>query len=491
MAKELSVLFVTAEVYPYSNETSNADFSYSFPLALRELGHDARVMMPKYGNISERRNRIHEINRLKDLSFDMGGERIIGSIKSSSITNSRNKVQAYVMTNNNYFDTFKGVHQSQKTWEPHPKNIERFIFFSKTVIDTCVLLNWYPNVIHCLGWQTAMIPAYARSQYPKEFKKTNFVVTSDNFLEQGVCKLDKFKLLGLPDNMKTDFTYNKELNLLKGGMVYADRVTTIGKRYGEEVLKNENLSNGLFKKVKDLKKKFSALDSRVDTWTWNPSQDDALASKYEEDLVDFKYHNKVGLVNKFGMEFHPKTPLIAFNIKIDNQQDLKLFIDSADILFKENLQVILLAPGDKELKTELDKIEKKYPDKFKFKLGFSESFNSEIEAGSDMYLITSENPASCPSFMHACLYGSVPIVHNAGIIKDLAENIDEEELEGNAFTYDEYTPKAMMVAVKKALKLFGEKDDWISIARNCMLDDFTWKSTVKEYDSFYRKILKD
>lgn len=491
MAKELSVLFVTPEVYPFSNETSNADFSYSFTLALRELGHDARLMMPKFGNVSERKNRIHEINRLKELTFDMGGEKIVGSIKSSSVSNSRNKVQAYITTNFDYFDSFKGAYHDQKTWAVHPNNIERFIFFSKTVIDTCVLLNWYPQVIHCLGWQTALIPAYAKTLYPKEFKKTKFVFTSDNFLNQGVDKIAKFNLLGLPDSMKEDFTYNKQLNLLKGGLIYADKITTIGKQFGADLIKDDKLTDGLFKKVKDAKSKFAAFNSKVDTWTWNPSQDDTLVAKYEEDFVDFKYHNKVDLVNKFGMEFHPKTPLIAINIKNDNKQDLKLFIDSADILFKENLQVVLLGPGDKDLKAELEVIEKKHPSKFKFKLGFSETLNSEVEAGSDMYLILGKNPASCPKFMQACLYGSVPIAHNAGIIKELAEGFNDEEFEGNAFIFDDYTTESMMVAVKKALDLFSDKDDWITLARNCMLDDFTWKENAKEYDLFYKKLLKD
>lgn len=490
MAKELSVLFVTPEVYPFSNETTIADFSYSYTLALRELGHDARIMMPKFGNVSERRNRIHEINRLKELTFDMGGEQIIGSIKSSSISNSRNKVQAYITTNQNYFDSFKGAYHDQKTWEEHPDSLERFIFFSKTVIDTCVLLNWFPQVIHCFGWQTALIPAYAKTLYPKEFKKTKFVFTTNDFADQGIAKISKFGLLGLPDKMKTDFTFNKELNMMKGGLIYADKITTISVGYGEEVLKDESLSNGLIKKITDFKKKFAAIDSRIDTWTWNPSQDDTLVAKYDEEFVDFKYHNKVDLVNKFGLEFHPKTPLIAINVKIDNKQDLKLFIDSADTLFKENLQVVLLGPGDKELKKELDAIEKKYPSKFKFKLGFSEALNSEVEAGSDMYLITAEKPTTAAKFMQACLYGSVPIVHNAGIIKELAEPFNDEEFEGNSFLFEEYTTESLMEAVKKALELFSDKDDWITIARNSMLEDFSWKENIKQYDSLYKKLFK-
>lgn len=352
------------------------------------------------------------------------------------------------------------------------------------------MLNWFPQVIHCFGWQTALIPAYAKTLYPKEFKKTKFVFTTNDFADQGIAKISKFGLLGLPDKMKTDFTFNKELNMMKGGLIYADKITTISVGYGEEVLKDESLSNGLIKKITDFKKKFAAIDSRIDTWTWNPSQDDTLVAKYDEEFVDFKYHNKVDLVNKFGLEFHPKTPLIAINVKIDNKQDLKLFIDSADTLFKENLQVVLLGPGDKELKKELDAIEKKYPSKFKFKLGFSEALNSEVEAGSDMYLITAEKPTTAAKFMQACLYGSVPIVHNAGIIKELAEPFNDEEFEGNSFLFEEYTTESLMEAVRKALELFSDKDDWITIARNSMLEDFSWKENIKQYDSLYKKLFK-
>jgi len=491
MAKEISVLFVTPEVFPFSNETTTADFSYSYPLALRENGHDARIMMPKFGNVSERKNRIHDINRLKELTFDMGGEQIIGSIKSSSVSNSRNKVQAYITTNTEYFDSFKGAYHDQKTWKKHPNNTERFVFFSKTVIDTCVLLNWYPQVIHCMGWQASLIPAYAKSLYPKEFENTKFVVTALDFNNQGVDDLKKFDLLGLKDSFKKDFTYNKKLNLLKGGLIHADRITTVNEDYGKEVLSDESKSDSLAKKVSGFKKKFIALSSKIDTWTWNPKSDDNLAAKYDEEFEDFKYHNKVDLVNKFGLEFHPKTPLLAINVTIDKLEDLKLFIDSADSLFKENLQVVLFGPGDKDLETTLSKIEKKYPSKFKFKLGFSESLNSEMEAGSDMYLITPEKPKTAVKFMHACLYGSVPIAHNAGAIVEIATGYDGDEFEGNSILFHEYTTESMMKAVKNALEVFADKDDWITLARNGMLDDFNWKEDIKGYENLYKKLLKE
>jgi starch synthase len=251
------------------------------------------------------------------------------------------------------------------------------------------------------------------------------------------------------------------------------------------------LSDSLAKKIAGFKKKFIALNSKIDTWTWNPKSDDNLAAKYDEEFEDFKYHNKVDLVNKFGLEFHPKTPLLAINVTIDKQEDLKLFIDSADKLFKENLQVVLLGPGVKDLEKTLSEIEKKYPSKFKFKLGFSESLNSEMEAGSDMYLITPEKPRTAVKFMHACLYGSVPIAHNAGVIEEIATGYDGDEFEGNSILFHEYTTDSMMKAVKNALRVFADKDDWITLARNGMLDDFNWKEDIKGYENLYKKLLKE
>lgn len=247
----------------------------------------------------------------------------------------------------------------------------------------------------------------------------------------------------------------------------------------------------MVKKVTNFKKKFVPLKSKIDTWTWNPKSDDNLVAKYDEEFEDFKYHNKVDLVNKFGLEFHPKTPLLAVNAKIDNQEDLKLFIDSADKLFKENLQVVLLGPGEKDLEKTLKKIEKKHPSKFKFKLGFSEALNSEMEAGSDMYLITPEKPRTAAKFMQACLYGSVPIAHNAGVIKEISIPYDGDEFEGNSILFEDYNSESMLDAVKNALKLFADKDDWITLARNGMLDDFNWKEDIKGYQNLYKKLLKE
>lgn len=491
MAKQLSVLFVTPEVFPFSNETTVAEYSYTLTLALRELGHDVRIMMPKFGNVSERKNKIHDINRLKDLPMSMGDDSVITSIKSSSISNPRNKVQAYITTNDDYFNSFKGAYHDQKTWKEHPKQIERFIFFSKTVIETCVLLNWFPEVIHCVDWQTAMIPLYARTLYPKEFANTKFVLSVTDFTRQGVDKANQFKLTNLPDDVKDDFIYNKEFNLLKPGLKHADHIVTVSQSYAKDILDDDKKSNGLNAIIKKRKKDtFTGITNRVDSWTWNPEKDPNLEENYNHDFEEFKYHNKVALINEFGLEYSPKTPLIAINTKIDTRSDLKLFIDSADKIFEEDVQVVLLGPGDKDLEKELNKIEKKFPEKFKFQLGYTESLASIMEAGSDMYFILPEYASAGIKFMQACLYGSVPIARFTETLEGIAVDYFEDEELGNSILFENYETKDLLSALKKGLDLFKDRDAWIDLARNGMLEEFDWEENIGQYESIYKKLRK-
>ena len=165
MAKPLSILFVTSEIYPFIKTSEFADLCYAHSLGVREVGHDIRAMMPKYGYISERKNRIHEINRLRDIPIPVGEEAHLATVKSSSINNPRVKVQSYITTNSNYLDVNKGIEHDNTTGALFADNDERFIFYNRTVLETCLLLGWFPDIIHCVGWQTALIPAYIRTRY--------------------------------------------------------------------------------------------------------------------------------------------------------------------------------------------------------------------------------------------------------------------------------------------------------------------------------------
>jgi len=180
MAKPVNVLFVTSELSPYAKESGVGDIAYSLPLALREEGYDVRVIIPKYGCISERKNKVHEISRLRDIEIFFDGKMELTTIKSSSLANNKTKVQVYIVTNRHFFDDRKGIYHDPITWLPYEDNCERFMFYAQSIAETCTLLGWIPDIIHCNDWQTAFLPGLLREMYPGKFKKTKIVFTIHN-----------------------------------------------------------------------------------------------------------------------------------------------------------------------------------------------------------------------------------------------------------------------------------------------------------------------
>ncbi len=492
MAKSLNVLFISSEVYPFAKEGGIADVSFSLPLALRDLGHDVRIMMPKYGSISERKNKIHEINRLRDIPVPIGKGTEPATVKSSSIQNPRVKVQAYITTNEKYFNSKKGIYHEPDNWTLYRDNAERFIFFSRSVIETCTLLGWFPDIIHCNDWTTGLIPAYIKIMYPQKFKKTKVVFTIHNLGFQVDFPLSKFDLTGLPKSELNSFKHKNRFNFLKGGIKYADFVTTVSKTYAEDILKEKAYTNGLNALLKEKGKNFRGILNGVDNWVWNPEKDNTIAAKYEGDFAEYKYHNKVALINKFKLEFKPKVPLIGMVSRINEDKGIDLLVEAADDLFKLDIQLVLLGVGDAKLTQKLKAISKKYPAKFKMDASFNDDEAHLVEAGSDMFLITSKREPCGLNFIYSLLYGSVPIVRPTGGLMEMVEPFDEKKGEGNAIIYDKPTSESIVNAVKRAVALFKKKQIWEDLVyENMSMHDYSWKENVEEYDEIYREILKD
>lgn len=492
MAKSLSVLFVTPEVYPLSKESGIADVSFSLPLALRDLGSDVRVMVPKYGNVSERKNRIHEINRLKGMPVQMGKIEEAATVKSSSINNPRTKVQAYITTNHTYFDQYKGVYHDPATGLEFPNIDERFIFFCKTVIETCRILNWYPDIVHCNDWQTAIVPAMAKLLYPKEFRKTKFVLTIHNFYHQGDFPASVYGKTGLPEKIKDEFLHKKRFNMLKAGILYADHITTVSQTYRDEIFLDKKFGNGLNSVLKQRIDDFTGILNGIDPWLWNPAKDEVIADKFKGDFEEYKYNNKVALINKFDLEFHPRIPLFAMSTKIEETKGIQLLIDSADKIFKENIHVVVHGQGEnKELKASLNKLAKKYSKNLKVIYGIDDDLAHQMEAGSDFYIYANEFEPSGLKLMYSNIYGSVPIVHKTGGLYETVKPWDEKTGEGNAIVLDSYNASSLQKAIKRAVELFKEREKYSELAQRNMEIDYSWGDNAKEYNEIYKRLNKE
>lgn len=490
MAKSLSILFVTSEVFPFIRVGELGDISHSYTLAMREFGNDVRVMFPKYGTISERKNRIHEINRLRDMPIPIGGKVELATVKSSSINNPRAKVQAYITCNLCYYDQRKAVYEDPKTGMPLADNDERFIFFSRSVIETCLILGWFPDIIHCNEWQTCLIPAYARTLFPNKFKKTKIILSFNNFQEQGVYPENTFEKTLLPPDVKTKFIHKNKFNFLRGGIEYADYITTHSPAYLQEILQSSTYSSGLNKILMEKEGKILGLNIGIDQWVWMPKHDNDIKQKFDKDFYSYKITNKKDLLNKFGLEYEDE-PVIGIISNLADSSGISLFLDSAPKLFSQNVKIIMIAEGDNEIKSKLKKIEKDYSTKFALKIGLENSLLHQIFAGTDIFLIPSKYESTGWRTLTALSYGSVPVARATGANNDIIKDYTTDKDNGNGFLFNDYKFEDMLNSLNSALNLYKVRTEWEELALRIMQTDTSWTKSLKKYDDIYRTILKD
>src|ERR1017187_7708455 len=269
------VLFLSTEVYPYAKTGGLADVSSALPQALRELGHDVRVMMPKYGFIGEKKQKIHLINRLQGIEYNIDGKNIFTNLKSSAILTQKTRIQMYMLESDDYFGRM-GLYVDPETGKDYPDNDERFLLYALSAFELCKRLLWKPDIIHCNDWQCGLVPAILRSIIDTDpyWSETKTVFTIHNLAYQGNFPASTFTKLGLPRDFFTldGLEYYGQVSYLKSGIAYADAITTVSETYAEEIRTREygcGMDGILSKRKRDL---FGILNG-VDLDVWDPAKD--------------------------------------------------------------------------------------------------------------------------------------------------------------------------------------------------------------------------
>lgn len=490
MAKSLSVLFVTSEVFPFIRVGELGDISHSYTLAMREFGNDVRVMFPKYGVISERKNRIHEINRLRDMPIPVGEKIELATVKSSSINNPRAKVQAYITCNFCYYDQRKAVYDDPKTGNPLSDNDERFIFFSRSVIETCLILGWFPDIIHCNDWQTSLIASYAKVLFPNKFKKTKFLLSINNVQEQGIFPENTFDKTLLPQDTKSKFIHKNKFNFLKGGIEFSDYITTHSPAYLQEILQSSAYSNGLNKILMEKVGKMMGLNIGIDQWVWIPSHDNDIKQKFESDFFSYKTTNKKDLLSKFGLEYSDE-PLVGIISNLTDSSGISIFLESAPKLLTQDIKIVMIATGENDYKNQLKKLAKDFPTKFSLKFGLENSLIHQIFAGSDIFLIPSKYESNGWTALTSLSYGTVPVARATGANLEFINDYDADNSTGNGFLFNDFKADSLVKTLFLALKKYKIRTEWEDLALRIMEKDSSWSPSLKKYDEIYRSILKD
>jgi starch synthase len=492
MSKPINILFVSSEVDPFAKTGGLADVSSALPKAIKEQGHEIRIMMPRYRFISERKFKLHDIIRLKDIPVPIGNDTPFGNVKSSFISSLKEKVQVYFLDNEKLYGR-DGVYQSPTSKKDYKDNDERFIFFCRGVLETLKRLGWQPDIIHCNDWQTGLIPAYLKTVYQDDplLRNVKTIFTIHNMAYQGAFPLESFETSNLPQ--ETFCTEGVEaygkFNFLKAGLIYSDTITTVSEKYSHEICDSDEYGAGLNGVLHTRKKDLRGILNGIDYMIWNPLTDPYIYRKYDIKSIDAKIENKRALVTKFGLEFDETTPVIGAISRLVEQKGFDLVLDSLDELMKQKIQFVLLGSGDPELEKQFDKFQKKFSKQIGIAFGYDEELAHLIEAGSDMFLMPSKYEPCGLNQMYSMRYGTIPVVRATGGLDDTVEDYTGAG-KGTGFKFEKFESKELIKAVLRAIKVFHQSDEWKKLMRNGMLRDFSWEHSASKYISLYKDLLR-
>lgn len=491
MKKELSILFISSEIAPFAKTGGLADVAGALPKVIKEMGHEIRLIMPKYGTINERKFKLREVARLKDIPIPLGDRIETVSVKSAVIPHS--KVQVYFVDKKKYFDRPE-LYCNPETNKDWSDNAERFIFFNRAAIEILKALYWHPNIIHCNDWQSALIPLLLKTIYKNDtfFSNISTLLTIHNIAYQGIFEKEVLNLIELPEKLfypGSGIEFWGKTNFLKVGIVYADLITTVSETYAKEIQQSEEYGYGLEGVLKDRKRDLYGIINGIDYTVWNPEIDELIPTKYSRQTLTEKKKNKKILLEANDLPFNENIPLIGIISRLADQKGFDLIEECIDDLIKLNVQIVLLGTGDEKYHILFKKIREKYPQKIGINLTFNNQLAHLIEAGSDMFLMPSRYEPCGLNQLYSLKYGTIPIVRATGGLADTIKDFDPRAGQGTGFIFEDYSSKALLSAIKRAINVFQNHRLWQKLMNNAMKQDFSWKTAAEKYVALYKKLL--
>ena len=477
-----NVLFVSSEAVPFIKTGGLADVAGSLPKYFDKERYDVRVMLPKYLCIPEKwRSQMKYVTHFyMDLAWR---SQYVGVLEMEYAG-----VHYYFIDNEFYF-------AGSKPYGYIHEDIEKFAFFSKAALSAMPLLGFKPDIVHCHDWQTGLIPVYMKERFHdgEFFRDMKSIMTIHNLKFQGVWDLQKVKdITGLPPYF---FTSDKleaygDANYLKGGIVYADAVTTVSDSYAEEIktpFYGEHL-DGLMRARSNC---LTGIVNGIDYEEFNPATDTRIVSNYNQKTFrKEKPKNKKALQQELGLEVNDKKFMIGIVSRLTDQKGLDLIAYMMDQICAEDVQLVILGTGESQYENMFRHFAWKYPDRVSANIYYSEDMSHKIYASCDAFLMPSLFEPCGLSQLMSLRYGTVPIVRETGGLKDTVEPYNEYESTGTGFSFANYNAHEMMNTINYAKHVFyNKKREWNKIVDRGMLKDFSWTSSAKKYQELYDKLL--
>lgn len=482
----MKILMAAAEVAPFSKTGGLADVSGALPKALEELGIDCRVIVPYY-DVTQKGG-FDILPNGESISIKAGENSYEVSFRKGVLPGS--SVEMIFIQNDELFGR-EGIYTHPATGEGYEDNDIRFIVYQKAILEYIRRSEWKPDVLHLNDNHTALIPAFL-DKTDSDLNEIATVLTIHNLGYQGIFPKESIHNTGFDESLfepMSPFEFYGQLNFMKIGILHTDVISTVSKKYAEEITTKEygeNLEGILTERIDDL---YGILNG-IDVTEWSPGVDKLIPAQFTKDDMSGKAENKRILLEESGLDGEKlDVPLIGVVSRLADQKGFDLIEEIMDKLMQNEVYFVLLGTGETKYHTLFEGLKERYPEKMGIHLKFNNRMAHLIEAGADMFLMPSKYEPCGLNQMYSLGYGTVPIVRATGGLADTVEEYNPETDSGNGFVFEEYSSSALYEAIERALKTFKDKDAWDKIVLRGMSQDFSWNASAKDYVELYEKAI--
>jgi len=476
-----NILLVASEAVPFAKTGGLADVVGSLPSAFDRDTYDVRVIMPKYGSIPKEYT--DKMIFITQINVSLGWRN-----KYCGIFKLEHEGITFYFIDNEFY--FSGIQLYSYIHE----DIEKFAFFSSAVLSVLPHIDFRPDILHCNDWQTSLIPVMLNVLYKNHifYNGIKTIMTIHNLKFQGIWGLrETYDATGLPIECFTadKMEYYNDSNLLKGGLVYANHITTVSTTYMEEIQTPE-YGEGLDGLLRARKNDLTGIINGISYTEYNPSSDDLIYAKYNlKDFSSKKADNKVALQRQLGLTEDKNTFLIGVVSRLTDQKGFDLISDLMERFCGQDMQLVVLGTGESKHEDMLRHYAELYPDKVSANILFSNDLAHKIYGASDAFLMPSLFEPCGLSQLISMRYGTVPIVRETGGLKDTVIPFNKYSGEGTGFSFTNYNADELWSIICMAKETYKDQTKWNSIARQGMAKDYSWLEAAKQYADLYKTLL--
>ena len=487
--QSMKILVVSPEAVPFAKTGGLADVAGALPKALAALGHDVKLVLPLYALVDRKKIQLSET--AGKLNAEVAGR--TESFKLLRDDSPNRAFDTWFIDHPGFFNRPE-LYRDPSTGNDWADNDERFILFSRAVLESCRKTGFQPDIIHCNDWQSGLIPALMKVD-PRysEFSEVGTLFSIHNIAYQGNFGGETFGKLGLDGSLFAPgegFEFWSKISFLKAGVWFTDIINTVSKRYAREIQSSNEYGYGFEGILKDRSDDLYGVLNGIDDDIWNPAKDELLPAKFTPDDLAGKAKCKAALRKQANLPaVRRDIPIIGIISRLADQKGFDLIAQVADEILALDIQIVILGTGDQKYHDLFTALQKKYPKKLSLTLGFDNKLAHLIEAGSDMFLMPSRYEPCGLNQMYSLKYGTIPIVRETGGLADTIDNANPSRAAGTGFVFRNYDAREMLNSIKFAVEVFRDKNVWEVMMLRGMRQDFSWKASAAKYVDLYKKAI--